>query len=212
MSTRGGDRYERTFMEAWVLPGIGLRNWVSRSNYPAYGIVPTGPAEMSLYISRHNAQQSAHVARYTLRTDGFASVRAGYQGGEMLTRPLVFAGGALEINFATSAAGSIRVEIQDAAGKPMPGFALGRLPGNHRRRDRTRGRLEAGKRPEQVGRPADSLATGHEGGRLVCAALSVGCVKRTNRSGERCALCTPRKQLGRRDCPEPHTSLPTPIA
>jgi N-acetylneuraminic acid mutarotase len=128
MSTRGGDRYERTFMEAWLLPGIGLRNWVSRSNYPGYGIVPTGPAEMSLYVSRHNAQQSAHVARYTLRTDGFVSVRAGYQGGEMVTRPLVFAGGALEINFATSAAGSVRVEIQDAAGRPIPGFALGDCP------------------------------------------------------------------------------------
>ncbi len=28
------------------------------------------------------------------------------------------------MNFATSAAGDIRVEIQDAAGKPLPGFAL----------------------------------------------------------------------------------------
>ena len=128
MSSRGGDRYERTFMEAWLLPGIGLQNWVSRSNYPAYGIVPTGPAEMSLYVSRHNAQESAHVARYTLRTDGFVSVRAGYEGGEMLTRPLVFAGKSLEINFSTSAAGSIRVEIQDAAGKPIPGFALENCP------------------------------------------------------------------------------------
>ncbi len=128
MSTRGGDRYERTFMEAWLLPGIGLQNWVSRSNYPGYGIVPTGPAEMSLYVSRHNAQQSAHLARYTLRTDGFVSVRAGYQGAEMLTRPLVFAGNSLEINFATSAAGSVRVEIQDAAGHPIPGFTLADCP------------------------------------------------------------------------------------
>ncbi len=128
MSTRGGDRYERTFMEAWLQPGIGSRNWVSRSNYPAYGIVPTGPAEMSLYVSRHNAQQSAHVARYTLRTDGFISVRAGYQSGQMLTRPLVFAGKVLEINYGTSAAGSIRVEIQDPSGRPIPGFALDDSP------------------------------------------------------------------------------------
>jgi N-acetylneuraminic acid mutarotase len=128
MSSRGGDRYERTFMEAWLLPGTGLRNWVSRSNYPAYGIVPTGPAEMSLYVSRHNAQESVHLARYTLRTDGFVSVRAGYQGGEMLTRPLMFAGSTLGINFATSAAGWLRIEIQDAAGKPIPGFSLADCP------------------------------------------------------------------------------------
>lgn len=124
MSTRGGDHYDRTFMEAWITPGIDLRNWVSRSNYPACGIVPTGPAEMSVYVGRHNAQKSAHVLRYTLRTDGFVSVRAGYQGGEMLTRPFMFAGKVLEINYATSAAGSVRVEIQDATGKPVPGFAL----------------------------------------------------------------------------------------
>ena len=128
MSSRGGDRYQRTFMEGWILPGADPRNWVSRSNYPAYGIVPTGPTEMSLYVGRHNAQPSAHVVRYTLRTDGFASVHAGYQGGEMLTRPFRFAGRNLEMNFSTSAAGSIRVEVQDAAGKPIPGFALSDCP------------------------------------------------------------------------------------
>jgi hypothetical protein len=129
MSTRGGDRYERTFMEAWIRPGIGLRNWMTRSNYPACGIVPTSPTEMSLYVCRHNAQQSVHMARYTLRPDGFVSVQADCHGGEMRTRPLRFTGKSLEINFSTSAAGSIRVEIQDAAGKPIPGFALADCPG-----------------------------------------------------------------------------------
>lgn len=125
MSTRGGDHYDRTFMEAWITPGMGLRNWVSRSNYPAWGIVPTGPAEMSVYLGRHNAQESSHVQRYTLRTDGFASVHAGYGGGEMVTKPIRFSGKRLEVNYATSAAGGIRVEVQDATGKPIPGFALG---------------------------------------------------------------------------------------
>ena len=35
-----------------------------------------------------------------------------------------FTGKALTLNFATSAAGGIQVEIQDAAGKPIPGFTL----------------------------------------------------------------------------------------
>ncbi len=128
LSTRGGDRYEWTFREAFVRPGLGPRNWVSRSNYAACGIVPTGPTEMSLYVCRHNAQESVHVARYTLRTDGFASVSASADGGEMLTKPLLFAGDQLEINYSTSAAGSIRVEIQDAEGQPIPGFALEDCP------------------------------------------------------------------------------------
>ena len=40
----------------------------------------------------------------------------------MVTKPLTFSGERLEINYSTSAAGSVRVEIQDAEGKPLPGF------------------------------------------------------------------------------------------
>ncbi len=128
LTSRGGTRYERTFMEAFIRPGPGLENWVSRTNYPARGIVPTGPAEISLYLTRHNGQKSNHLARYTLRTDGFASVHASYEQGEMLTRPFHFTGKELEINFSTSAAGSVRVEIQDADGKPIPGRQLDQCP------------------------------------------------------------------------------------
>ena len=55
---------------------------------------------------------------------GFASIRAARRGGELVTRPLRFDGGQLSANFATSAAGGMRVEIQDAEGRPIPGFAL----------------------------------------------------------------------------------------
>ena len=122
MSSRGGQRYDRTFMEGFVRPGIDPRNWVSRSNTPALGVIPTGEGEMSLFVGRHRGQPSHHLARMTLRTDGFVSVHAPYKGGEMLSRPLRFVGQQLEINFATSAAGSLRVEIQDIDGRPIPGF------------------------------------------------------------------------------------------
>ena len=46
----------------------------------------------------------------------------------MLTKPLLFDGGQLELNFATSAAGSIRVEIQDINGKAIIGFSLAECP------------------------------------------------------------------------------------
>ena len=128
MSTRGGDSYDRTFREGWVLPGTDFRDWVSRSNYPACGIVQTDSTQMSLYVTRRNGQSSAYVGRCTLRIDGFASIRADYQGGEMLTRPLIFSGNQLEINFATSAAGSLRVEIQDTTGRPIPGFTMQECP------------------------------------------------------------------------------------
>ncbi len=51
-------------------------------------------------------------------------MHAGYEPGELVTRPLEFSGKELVINFATSAAGTVRVEIQDVAGNPVPGFAL----------------------------------------------------------------------------------------
>lgn len=124
MTSRGGDRFDRTFLEGFIRPGIGLGNWVSRTNYPALNIVQTGPSEMSLYVQQNYGQPTARLRRYTMRLDGFASVQAPYSGGEMVTKPFTFSGGRMVLNFNTSAAGGIRVELQDAEGKPLPGFSL----------------------------------------------------------------------------------------
>ncbi len=124
MTSRGGNKYDRTFMEGFIRPGIGLQNWGSRSNYPALNVVRTGDAEMSIYVQHDYAQPTAHLRRYSLRLDGFASIHAPYNGGGMTTKPFVFAGKKLMLNFATSAPGYIRVEIQDAAGKPIDGYTL----------------------------------------------------------------------------------------
>lgn len=124
MTSRGGNRYDRTFMESFMRPGLGRENWSSRSNYSAYGVVPTGEGEMSIYIQRKYGQPTQHLLRYSLRTDGFVSVQAPFAGGEIVTKPLRFKGKRLTVNFSTSAAGSIRTEIQDANGKPIPGYAL----------------------------------------------------------------------------------------
>ncbi len=128
MTTRGGDTYDRTFPEGFLKPGIGLSNWVSRANYPALNIIQTSPVEMSIYVNQHYAQPTAHLKRYSLRLDGFASVRAGATGGEFVTRPVVFSGSRLQINFATSAGGSVRFEIQDEAGEVIPGYRLSDCP------------------------------------------------------------------------------------
>ena len=90
MTTRGGNTYDRSFMGVFIRPGLGPANWGSRSNYALRGVVQTGPAEMSLYVNRHYAQATWHIQRMTLRLDGFASVRAPYEGGELLTKPLTF--------------------------------------------------------------------------------------------------------------------------
>lgn len=124
ITSRGGDRYDRTFLESFVRPGGELQNWTARSNYPARGIVQTGPREMSLYVQRHYGQPTTYIERLTLRLDGFASLHATYSGGELITKPLKFSGSKLSLNFETSAAGSVRIELQNADGTPLPGFAL----------------------------------------------------------------------------------------
>ncbi|MGB2823880.1 MAG: hypothetical protein WBF17_23070, partial [Phycisphaerae bacterium] len=120
MTSRGGGGYDRTFLEAFIRPGLGPGAWGNRSNYAAYHVVPTGPAEMSIYVTFDR--------RYVLRTDGFASVHAAHDVGEMVTRPLTFSGDRLEINYSTSAAGSIRVEVQNPGGRAIAGFALEDFP------------------------------------------------------------------------------------
>ena len=119
MTTRaeaGGSLFDRTFREAFIRPGLDPARWGNRSNYAALNVVPTGPAEMSIYLTPFR--------RFTLRTDGFASVHAGADLGQMVTLPLRFQGNHLWVNLSTSAGGNLRLEIQDEAGQPIPGFAL----------------------------------------------------------------------------------------
>src|SRR5690606_21460245 len=112
------------FSEAWIRPGRDRRNWTDRSNMPAWGIVATAGDEFSVYLSEHYRWPDARLRRYTVRRDGFASLHAGATTGEWTTRPLLCSGSRLVLNYSTSAAGSLRVEVQDEAGKPLTGFGL----------------------------------------------------------------------------------------
>ncbi|MFM8804924.1 MAG: hypothetical protein ACKOK8_13605, partial [Planctomycetia bacterium] len=64
------------------------------------------------------------VRRHTLRLDGFASVHAPLTGGRLVTKPFVFTGDTLAINFSTSGGGRIRIGLTDAAGEPIEGRSL----------------------------------------------------------------------------------------
>ena len=59
-----------------------------------------------------------------MRPDGFISVRAGVEKGELTTKPIRFSGSMLEVNYSTSAAGGLRVEIQNVSGLAISGFSL----------------------------------------------------------------------------------------
>ena len=70
----------------------------------------------------------AGILRLAPTYDMVPMLYAPLAGGEFVTKPLIFQGRALELNVSTSAAGSVRWELQDAEGHPIPGFTLAENP------------------------------------------------------------------------------------
>jgi hypothetical protein len=134
MSSRDGLSFRR-WDEAFLRPGPqGEGRWMYGDNYQSWGVVETaasiegGPPELSFWSSEESWRDDYRMRRYTMRLDGFVSAQAGYAGGEIVTKPLLFTGSRMVINYATSAAGSVRIELQSENGEPLPGFTLDDCP------------------------------------------------------------------------------------
>ncbi|WP_236974178.1 hypothetical protein [Membranihabitans maritimus] len=131
MSSRDGETFDR-WNEAFIRPGIERKGtWTYGDAYSAWHVVetpssiPGAPNELSMYVTENYWKGTASsLRRYTLRIDGFVSIYAPMNGGEVVTKPLVFKGDNLNINFSSSAAGEILVELLDEKGQPIPGFGL----------------------------------------------------------------------------------------
>lgn len=125
MSSRDGVTWTR-FSEAWVRPGLDPLNWTDRNNYPVWGIVRTSSTEWSMYITEHyrHKTEPGRLRRLSIRPHGFVSVHADTGGGGFVTRPMRPAVGDLRINFATSAAGSLRIAATGVDGTEIPGYGL----------------------------------------------------------------------------------------
>ncbi|MBX3288278.1 MAG: hypothetical protein KF855_02940 [Acidobacteria bacterium] len=127
-------RDARTFKrwnEAFLRPEIERSgSWTYGDNFIAWGLIetpsdlPGAPNEISLYVSENYWKGNASkVRRYTLRLDGFVSVNGSAKGGELLTKKIRFSGTSLNLNFSSSAAGGILVEILDEKGNPIPNYS-----------------------------------------------------------------------------------------
>ena len=131
IASRDGQTFRR-WDEAFLRPGLQAEGrWIYGDNYQSYGLFETKadtaglPNEISLHFNEGSWRDEMHrLRRYTIRLDGFVSLHAPLSGGELTTKPLKFTGRCLSLNYATSAAGNLRVELQDPAGKPIPGFML----------------------------------------------------------------------------------------
>ena len=135
MASRDGVTFKR-WNEAFLRPGIERPGtWAYGNQYIGWSMVETksafdgAPNELSFYATEsYWTGTSDVIRRYTLRVDGFVSVNAPMSGGELITKPLRFTGNELMLNFSSSAAGGIQVEIQDETGKALPGFSLDDCP------------------------------------------------------------------------------------
>ncbi len=131
MAGRDGVTFKR-WPDAFIRPGIERPGtWQYGEGYTAWQFVetksalPGAPNELSFYVSEGCwVGQADTMRRYTLRIDGFVSLEAPIGGGEWISKPLRFSGKQLSLNLATSAVGSVQVEIEDEDGKPLPGYAL----------------------------------------------------------------------------------------
>ena len=131
MASRDGVNFKR-WNEGFLRPGIERRGtWnyghqtIAWHPVETKGTLEDAPDELSLYaVESYWTDNSDLLRRYTLRLDGFVSVNAPMSGGELVTKPVTFTGKTLWLNFSTSAAGSLRVELQDANGKPLPGYTF----------------------------------------------------------------------------------------
>jgi hypothetical protein len=145
MTSRDGLAFKR-WDEVYLRPGLQQKgNWLYGNMYQGWGLVETpwdatgvgpislegvrAPKELSIYLTEGVwLKAEKRMRRYTMRIDGFVSMHAPLKGGEFVSKPLLFNGKELVINYSSSAAGSVRVEIQNPDGSPVAGYALADCP------------------------------------------------------------------------------------
>jgi hypothetical protein len=125
MVSRDGQSFRR-YTEAVIPTTAPANRDGNRSNYMAWGLVrlPSDKDRWSVFAKEaYYTGTGSRVRRFTYRTDGLVALTADAKGGEAVTRPIEFRGSKLFLNYKAAPKGSLRVELQDADGKPLTSFA-----------------------------------------------------------------------------------------
>lgn len=134
--SRDGRKWERPSREAYFPTGLA-DEWDRWYAVMGPGIVRRGNYLYQYYYSSGRLHDSAHlrpeyadsakdpggVGIVRQRLDGFVSADADHKGGFLQTPPLLFRGKSLRLNLDAGSMGTAFVEIQDEAGRPIPGYA-----------------------------------------------------------------------------------------
>ncbi len=121
MTSRDTKTWTR-FNEAFMTPGYETEhNWVYGDCYPAFGFIDSGKEYYMMYSqgNHHDRDLKKTLLMHKVRKDGFACREAGAQECTLVTKPIVFRGNTLHLNFETSAYGYIIVDVLDAEGNKL---------------------------------------------------------------------------------------------
>lgn len=126
MTSRDGVKFNR-WDESFLKPYSEYRwwygdGWVARGIYETESSVENAPNELSFLCVENYRTNNVNWRRYTMRLDGFVSWYAKYKGGEVLTKPFIFDGSELELNFETGAMGTLIVTVCDENGNELEGY------------------------------------------------------------------------------------------
>ncbi len=136
MSSRDGinwNRFHESFMGG---EPEYADNWRKGDKYLLYNLLetpckpPQTGTELTIVSEERATDTRVYWNRYTLRLDGFASYRADFEIKRLETKPFIYEGGELSINFSTSPIGFCYVDILDESGKPIDGYHSCELFGN----------------------------------------------------------------------------------
>ena len=129
--SRDGIRWNR-FRSEYIPPGL-LGELDGGTTYITVGMIRKGNYIYQYYSggpSTHGeselqeTKKKGIIRRVIQRLDGFVSVDADNAGGELVTPPLIFRGGRLQLNIDCGALGEAWVEIQSPDGVPIKGYSL----------------------------------------------------------------------------------------
>jgi hypothetical protein len=114
------DEWDRWY--AVMGPGI-----IRRGNYLYQYYNSSGRLHDSVVLRPEyddSAKQVGGVGVVRQRLDGFVSADVDHHGGSLTTPLITFQGNCLRLNIDSGAMGTAFVELQDAEGRPIPGFAM----------------------------------------------------------------------------------------
>ena len=117
MCSRDGMNFKK-FNESFLDPDMEAHGkWKYGNCYLSHGYTED-ENNIYMYSIQENLapNQPSKLIRYSIRKDGFASFKAPYSGAKIVTKPIIFDGNRLSVNFRTSVAGHIYVKIKDNAG------------------------------------------------------------------------------------------------